>query len=179
MVDFTIVRKGFDTKEVDTYIVSLESELQKKETRLNEYRSKESAINQAVIEAQLIADSIVSKAREEAAQLKSEAAAELVGLRQQILALRSNLSEFQESYNRLLSRYIFQSHCEDMNRIYDRLETLMNKMELDPDKMAAMPPVIDQPQDPTELSLGAIRTHEPETEANRIKTALRSGSMLS
>ena len=38
MKDFTIVRKGFDTTEVDTYIVDLENELQKKDQLIEEYR---------------------------------------------------------------------------------------------------------------------------------------------
>ena len=58
MKDFTIVRKGFDTTEVDTYIVDLEAEIAKRDKKLEEYRSKEDAIKRAVVDAQLIADAI-------------------------------------------------------------------------------------------------------------------------
>lgn len=147
MQDFTIVRKGFDTTEVDSYIVGLESEIEKRDQKIQEYRSKEDAINRAVIDAQLIADAIVAKAREEASTIKSEASAELEALRTEALSLRKNLTEFQESYNRLLRRYLFTAHCTDMNQLFGRLDTLLKNIDVDPESLSPLPPVQEQPQE--------------------------------
>ena len=149
MKDFTIVRKGFDTTEVDTYIVDLEAEIAKRDKKLEEYRSKEDAINRAVVDAQLIADAIVAKARAEASNLKHEASVELEALRQQALTLRTNLVEFQESYNRILRRYLFSSHCTDMNQLFTRLETLLHNVDTDPDSLGPLPQVYDHPMEET------------------------------
>ena len=147
MKDFTIVRKGFSTTEVDTYIVNLEAEIEKRDKKLEEYRAKEDAINRAVVDAQLIADAIVAKARAEAATIKHDASSELEDLRKRALTLRANLADFQESYNRILRRYLYASHCADMNQLYTRMETLLNNIDVDPDALSAMPPLQEQPQD--------------------------------
>lgn len=147
MKDFTIVRKGFSTTEVDTYIVNLEAEIAKRDKKLEEYRSKEDAINRAVVDAQLIADAIVAKARAEAATIKQDASAELEALRKQALTLRSNLVDFQESYNRILRRYLFASHCTDMNQLFNRMETLLSNIDADPDALEPLPPVQEIPME--------------------------------
>ena len=147
MKDFTIVRKGFDTTEVDTYIVDLENELQKKDQLIEEYHNRENAINKAVIEAQLTADSIIAKAREDAAHLRSDVVAEMDSLRSEALKLRSNLVEFQESYNRLLRRYLYNSHCEDMNQIFDRLEQVLTESGVDLESLSPLPEVQGEPNE--------------------------------
>ncbi|MCR5005390.1 MAG: DivIVA domain-containing protein [Clostridiales bacterium] len=147
MKDFTIVRKGFDTTEVDSYIVDLENELKKKDQLIEEYRDRENAINKAVIEAQLTADSIIAKAREDAAHIRSDVTAELGSLREDALRLRGNLIEFQESYNRLLRRYLYNSHCEDMNQIFDRLSQVLSDTGVDLDQLSPLPEVQGEPQE--------------------------------
>ncbi|MBR2264890.1 MAG: hypothetical protein IJ917_11250 [Firmicutes bacterium] len=147
MKDFTIVRKGFDTTEVDSYIVDLENELQKKDKLIEEYRGRENAINKAVIEAQLAADSIIAKAKEDAAHIRSDVTAELGGLREEALKLRANLVEFQESYNRLLRRYLYNSHCEDMTQIFDRLTQVLAETGVDVDQLSPLPEVQGEPQE--------------------------------
>lgn len=147
MKDFTIVRKGFSTTEVDTYIVNLEAEIEKRDKKLEEYRTKEDAINRAVVDAQLIADAIVAKARSEAASLKYDASRELEDLRKQALILRANLVDFQESYNRILRRYLYASHCADMNQLYTRMESLLNNIDVDSDTLPAMPALQEHPQE--------------------------------
>ena len=158
MKDFTIVRKGFDTTEVDTYIVNLEAEIAKRDKKLDEYRSKEDAINRAVVDAQLIADAIVAKARAEAATIKKDASKELEALRSQALTLRTNLVDFQESYNRILRRYLFASHCTDMNQLFNRLESLLTNVDADPDALKPLPPVHEQPLEEVPLPTEAVVT---------------------
>ncbi len=181
MKDFTIVRKGFDTTEVDTYIVDLENELQKREQLLQEYRDRENAINRAVIDAQMMADSIVSKAKEEAAGIRSSATAELEDIRKEALALRDNLAQFQDSYNRLLRRYLYTGHCEDMTQIFDRLEKALSELEIDKSALAPLPEVHDEPQEDAssrilsetqKLNLNAIAEAENNYNLDAISSAL-------
>lgn len=147
MKDFTIVRKGFDTTEVDSYIVDLENALKKKDALLEEYRNRENAINKAVIEAQLTADSILAKAKQDATHLRAEITAELGSIRDEALKLRANLVEFQESYNRLLRRYLYNAHCEDMTQIFDRLEKVLLQAGVDTDELHPLPEVPDEPHE--------------------------------
>ena len=147
MKDFTIVRKGFDTTEVDSYIVDMENELKKRDKLIEEYRSRENAINKAVIEAQLTADSIIAKAKEDASHLRADATEELSSIRAEALKLRANLVEFQESYNRLLRRYLYNSHCEDMTQIFDRLEKVLLDSGVDVEELPGLPEVQNAPHE--------------------------------
>ncbi len=145
MQDFTIVRRGFEPREVDTYIVSLESQIEKRDKKIEEYRSREDAISRAVVEAQMMADSIIEKAKEEASRLKEEATARLESLRAEALQLRNSLTEFQESYNRILRRYLYSSHCDDLRKLYDRLDELLSEIGIDPNTLPKYPPVHEKP----------------------------------
>ncbi len=147
MKDFTIVRKGFDTTEVDSYIVDLENKLEKRERELQEYRAKESAILRSVIDAQLMADNIIAKAKEDASHIRADVTAELGELRKDALRLRTNLTQFQESYNRLLRRYLYAGHCEDMTQIFDRLEKIMGELDMPKEEVPPLPEVQASPQD--------------------------------
>lgn len=161
MQDFTIVRKGFEPTEVDTYIVSLESQIEKLNKRIEEYRTKEDAINRAVIDAQLIADAIVTKAKEEASSLKEQATAELEDLRIKGLKLRENMTEFQESYNRVLRRYLYAAHCEDMHQIYDRLDTVLKEMGVEEKDIAPAPQIQAEPSEEFPSVFSAEDAEEP------------------
>ena len=147
MKDFTIVRRGFDTTEVDSYIAGLENEIEKRNHTIARYREQEDAINRAVIEAQITADSIIKKANEDASRIHQEAASELGAIRAEAMKLRANLAEFQESYNRLLRRYLYTGHCEDMTQIYDRLESVLATIDVDPASLAPMPEIQSEPLD--------------------------------
>ena len=149
MKDFTIVRRGFDTTEVDSYIAGLENEIEKRNRTIARYREQEDAINRAVIEAQITADSIIKKANEDASRIHSEATCELGAVRAEALKLRANLVEFQESYNRLLRRYLYTGHCEDMNQIYDRLESVLAEIDVDASTLPPMPEIQSEPTDAT------------------------------
>lgn len=181
MKDFTIVRKGFDTTEVDTYIVDLENELQKKEKQLEEYRTRENAINRAVVDAQMMADEIIEKAKAEAARIHSEAAAQLGDIRKEALDLRTNLTQFQESYNRLLRRYLYTGHCEDMTQIFDRLEKAIDVVEIDRTNLPPLPEVQSEPvedassrilSETQKLNLGAIAEADKKYSLDEISSAL-------
>ncbi len=181
MKDFTIVRKGFDTTEVDSYIVDLENTLEKKEKELQEYRSKESAINRSVIDAQIMADSILAKAKEDAAHIRADVTAELGELRKEAMTLRTNLTQFQESYNRLLRRYLYTGHCEDMTQIFDRLEKVMGELGYKEGEVPPLPEVQSEPQEDAsdrvlsetqKLNLHAIKEADEKYNLDEISNAL-------
>lgn len=67
MATFTINRKGgYETTEVDAYINSLEQQLK-------EYENKASAINKAIISAQMASDKMIKQANEETAAVIKKA----------------------------------------------------------------------------------------------------------
>ena len=55
---FSTERRGYSPREVDEYVASLEAQLNQKEVQLAEYRQKEAAILQSVVEAKILANKL-------------------------------------------------------------------------------------------------------------------------
>ena len=70
---FSTERRGYSPSEVDSYVRELETQLAQKDVQLNEYRQKEAAINQSVVEAKLLANKIVEDAKIEAENIHKNA----------------------------------------------------------------------------------------------------------
>jgi cell division septum initiation protein DivIVA len=117
--DFSIIRKGYDPQQVDSYITSLEN-------IINKYREKEKAITQAIVSAQVISEQLISNAKNEAEQIKKDAKIRLSKMQSMLDAAEENLKEFQEDYGKLVSKYLvqfdeknFQSLLEELHSIRD------------------------------------------------------------
>lgn len=137
MKTFATERRGYNTAEVDQYIRDLESQLSKKDAKIDEYRSKEAAINQSVVEAQILANKIVSDANTEAQRIHQEALDSMTDIKSQVKAMHEKLLMFQKDYNRILQQYLVAVRCTDMVSLFDDLDRFMDKLQMkNPDEEA-------------------------------------------
>ena len=122
---FSTERRGYSPREVDEYVNMLETQLGQKETQLGEYRQKEAAINQSVVEAKLLANKIVENAQAEAQQIHQNALDSMTDIKEQVKAMKEKLQLFQQDYNRILQQYLVSVRCTDMVQIFDNLDCFM------------------------------------------------------
>ncbi len=125
---FTIERKGYSPREVDEYVCSLETQLNQKEAQLSEYRQKEAAINQSVVEAKLLANKIIEDAQAEAENIHKNALDSMADIKAQVKAMQEKLLMFQQDYNRILQQYLVAARCSDMVQIFDDLDHFMTTL---------------------------------------------------
>ena len=122
---FSTERRGYSPREVDEYVSMLETQLNQKEAQLGEYRQKEAAINQSVVEAKLLANKIVENAQAEAQQIHQNALDSMTDIKEQVKAMKEKLQFFQQDYNRILQQYLVSVRCTDMVQIFDDLDRFM------------------------------------------------------
>ena len=125
---FTTERKGYSPREVDEYVRSLETQLNQKEAQLSEYRQKEAAINQSVVEAKLLANKIIEDAQAEAENIHKNALDSMADIKTQVKAMQEKLLMFQQDYNRILQQYLVTARCSDMVQIFDDLDHFMTTL---------------------------------------------------
>ena len=125
---FSMERRGYSPREVDEYLHTLETQLNQKEAQLNEYRQKEAAINQSVVEAKLLANKIVEDAQIQAEQLQQNALDSMTDIKAQVKAMQEKLQLFQQDYNRILQQYLVSVRCTDMVQIFDDLDRFMTTL---------------------------------------------------
>jgi len=125
---FTIERKGYSPREVDEYVRSLETQLNQKEAQLSEYRQKEAAINQSVVEAKLLANKIIEDAQAEAENIRRNGPDSMADIKAQVKAMQEKLLMFQQDYNRILQQYLVAARCNDMVQIFDDLDHFMTTL---------------------------------------------------
>ena len=115
---FNIVKQGYSPAEVDEYVSKLEQVLQS-------YRDKDSAIKNAILNAQIAADNIVQNAKLESASLREEASKQLGDLVIRTRRQKDVLMQFQADYNSLIQRYLIninENDFRDMLSKIDRIE---------------------------------------------------------
>ena len=122
---FSTERRGYSPREVDEYVSTLESQLAQKETQLNDYRQKEAAINQSVVEAKMLANKIVEDAQTQAEQIHQNALDSMTDIKKEIKAMQEKLQLFQQDYNHILQQYLVSVRCTDMVQIFDDLDRFM------------------------------------------------------
>lgn len=132
MKAFNTERRGYSPREVDEYVNMLETQLNQKETLLNqketqlsEYRQKEAAINQSVVEAKMLANKIVGDAQIQAEQIRQDALDSMSDIKNQVKAMQDKLLLFQQDYTRILQQYLVSVRCTDMVQILDDLDQFM------------------------------------------------------
>jgi DivIVA domain-containing protein len=121
---FNYVKRGYDPAEVDDYIDSLENVIKS-------YKEKDTAIKNALINAQLTADSIVKNAEIEVGQARGKAVAQLEKIFYSVQRLRGLVDRFKQDYNRLIETYIkeiddcdFQPMLDQITKLEEYLESL-------------------------------------------------------
>jgi len=112
---FNIVKKGYDPAEVDSYLTMLETELKN-------YREKNSAINNAIVNAQIAADSIIQNAKNQARIIKEGSVRQLTEISASIGSQRQLLKGFTEEYAAVLNKYMTAASNADMSSVAAKID---------------------------------------------------------
>ena len=114
---FTVVKRGYDISEVDQYITQLE-------TVIRSYKEKDNAINSALISAQMTATNIINEAHKNSSFMKTGAIAKLDAITSSISVQKRMVKEFQDDYNKLVSRYLKEFNEADILSVYSKIQDL-------------------------------------------------------
>ena len=112
---FTLVKRGYDPTEVDSYISTLEGVIKS-------YKEKDNAIKNAIISAQMAADNMVKNARLQADEYKDQIVKELQKVRSEVERQRVRVHTFQDVYGGLVRKYLTEIADNDMSGLYSSLD---------------------------------------------------------
>ena len=126
--EFSIVRKGYDPQQVDSYIATLQNQI-------DSYKEKEQAINQAIVSAQVISEQLISNAKQEAEQIKKDAKIRLSKMQNILDKAEENLKTFQEEYKKLISKYLTQFDEKNIHSLIDELHSIRESFVLKEEDM--------------------------------------------
>ncbi|MCL2415239.1 MAG: DivIVA domain-containing protein [Defluviitaleaceae bacterium] len=116
---FNIIKKGYDPVEVDSYIAALEAELKG-------YRDKTTAINNAIVNAQIAADNIIQNAKNQGRIIKENSVRQLADIAGSIAHQRQFLRGFIEEYNAVLGKYLQTIVEQDIALVGKKIDGLEN-----------------------------------------------------
>lgn len=120
---FKTVKKGYNPIDVDNYISQLEDQL-------TEYKNMESAITKAVVEAQITAENIIKKAKQEADIMKDKSVNDLDNIKYGAIEIKKKLEHFQQDYNTLIQDYLTTIRSQELIELFNNLDTLIDYLEL-------------------------------------------------
>lgn len=119
MVNFSIVKKGYEPREVDSYIKKLEDVILS-------YKEKDVAIKNAIISAQIAADNIVKNAELEAMSHKVKAIEDLKEIQINILSEKNKLDSFQREYSELINKYLINLDNNQIIKVNEKIDLIVN-----------------------------------------------------
>lgn len=114
---FSYVKKGYNPVEVDNYIETLENVVKS-------YKEKDSAIKNAIINAQIAADNIIKDAEKRSNDMSVQAIKKVELIRNSISAQRSLVKAFQDDYNSLVDKYVSNFNQKDVLPVYASISEL-------------------------------------------------------
>lgn len=123
--DFPIVRKGYDQHQVTRYIEELENSL-------SYYKERETAINKAVINAEVTAENIIEEANKKARDMELKARHQLTEVKEKTLEVKEKLEIFQKKYNILIQDYLVTLRSDELVDLFNQLDDIADF--LDPKK---------------------------------------------
>ena len=114
---FNISKRGYEITEVDAYISKLER-------TITEYKDKDAAIKNAIINSQIAADNIIEKANIEAEKIRISALRQMSDIQNSIGTQKRLVGEFAEDYMAFVKRYINEFNEVNTQKIYEKIQTL-------------------------------------------------------
>ena len=114
---FNTTRNGYNQEEVDNYIRNLEK-------NINEYRDKDAAIANALVNAQIAADNIIKNADLAAKSIKQEAVDQLDRIADSLENQRRLIADFKKDYDELVEKYLYKAKQSDFDEVLNRVEEL-------------------------------------------------------
>ena len=142
---FELVKKGYNPDAVDAYIQDME-------IQIKEYREKDAAISNAILNAQIAADDITQKAnvaadtiiqnaRNMSYQIMETTAKQVDGLLKSINSQKSKIQTFKDEYKSLIDKYIHQLDDSDFAEAEEKIQSLeiyLNRlMDVDIEQLAS------------------------------------------
>ncbi|MDR1066567.1 MAG: DivIVA domain-containing protein [Clostridiales bacterium] len=118
---FKTAKKGFDIKQVDEYIETVENVLRS-------YDEKSSAIESAIRSARQTADSIIKQAESEADRIKLDAALSLKEISDSVATQKKLAKEFQDAFNEFVSKYALTPKEADFKTINGKIDAFKSYM---------------------------------------------------
>jgi len=117
MQRFNTMRNGYNIEEVNSYIATLEN-------ALAEYKEKDSAITNTMINAQIAADNIVKNAHLEAKDIRQETIAHLDSVSESLDKQRRMVTRFEKDYKELTERYLSNVEATHFKEALDKVDEL-------------------------------------------------------
>ena len=114
---FNTARNGYNQEEVDTYIKNLEK-------NISDYREKDAAIANALVNAQIAADNIIKNADLASKSIKQEAVDQLDRIADSLETQRRLIADFQKDYNELVEKYLHRANQTDFDIVLNKVEEL-------------------------------------------------------
>ncbi|MCL2853002.1 MAG: DivIVA domain-containing protein [Defluviitaleaceae bacterium] len=114
---FNIVKRGYDQDEVDNYIQTLEA-------LIKSYKDKDDTIKNAIINAQISADNIIKNAEIESERIKKRAVKLLDEIHTSIDGQKKVANNFQEEYNRLVTKYLQNIGNAEIEKVLEKMVEL-------------------------------------------------------
>ncbi|MCL1924598.1 MAG: hypothetical protein FWF50_03335 [Defluviitaleaceae bacterium] len=114
---FNIVKKGYDIAEVDKHIKELEK-------KIEEFKEKEDAITNAMVNSQVAANNIIKNAEMAAVEMHEDMVSIVNNIFSSIDSQKNIVKSFQEDYQALINRYLKTPEGKDFQNIYNSLNEL-------------------------------------------------------
>lgn len=138
-------RGGYNTDEVDERIDELEA-------IIRSYKDKDTAIKNAILSAQVAADSIIRNAKNRSFEMKEGSVKRVQDIINSVSEQKKIVQEFQEEYTRQVSKYLHDINERDIAAITRKIEALeeyltkFSENEFDaPASAQTIPPVSLEP----------------------------------
>lgn len=141
MQEFTQVKRGYSPEEVEKYVTQLENNIQ-------EYKDKDLAISNAILNAQVAADNIVRNANIRAEDILKEALERLEIIHKAVEKQKQVVKNFQNDYTHLVGKYLKTIQTKDFLEIFQSISELENYLvsfaeynspQADPNSQATKP----------------------------------------
>jgi len=114
---FNIVKRGYDPVEVDEYVQNLEE-------IVKGYKEKDSAIKNAILNAQVAADNIIKNAKLEASEYRKNAVNQIDTIIASVSVQRGMLAAFVNDYANMAEKYLQKVSSEDVARVAEKIDAL-------------------------------------------------------
>ena len=114
---FNLVKRGYNTEEVDAYIAALEADLAA-------HRENDLVITNAIINAQKAADNIIQNAKNQSRIVRETAAKQLADISLSVGTQRQMLANFSEEYEQVVVKYLKAIDAKDFRTLHDKINAL-------------------------------------------------------
>jgi hypothetical protein len=94
------------------------------ESVLKSYREKDTAIKNAIVNAQIAADNIIKNAEFQANDIKASAVSQMTNFASTIQTQKTLIKEFQDDYNYLIQKYVHDFQENEFIKLYEKLNQI-------------------------------------------------------